>query len=52
VYGGFAAKVLVVRLHGLPGWVLPVTGGTLFALLIGLWYTSAVWFFRLVGLGF
>jgi hypothetical protein len=52
VYGGFAAKVLVVRLHGLPGWVLPVAGGTLFALLIGVWYTSAVWFFRLVGLGF
>lgn len=52
VYGAFAAKILVVRLHRYPGWVLPAAGGLLFATLIGVWYTSAFWFFRLVGLGF
>jgi hypothetical protein len=51
VYGAFAAKVLIVRLHRFPGWVLPLAGGTLFALLLGVWYTSALWFFRSVGLG-
>ena len=50
-YGAFAAKVLVVRLHRFPGWVLPTAGGLLFATLIAVWYTSAVWFFRLVGIG-
>ena len=28
---------------------LPTAGGLLFATLIAVWYTSAVWFFRLVG---
>lgn len=49
VYGAFAAKVLIVRLHRFPGWVLPTAGGLLFAVLIAVWYTSALWFFRLVG---
>ncbi|MGH3030529.1 MAG: DUF6529 family protein [Gaiellaceae bacterium] len=49
VYGAFAAKVLIVRLHRFPVWVLPTAGGLLFAALIGVWYTSALWFFRLVG---
>jgi hypothetical protein len=50
-YGAFAAKVLIVRLHNYPGWVLPTAGGLLFAVLIGVWYTSALWFLRLVGVG-
>ena len=50
-YGAFAAKVLVVRLHRFPVWVLPTAGGLLFAVLIALWYTSAVWFLRLAGVG-
>ena len=50
-FGAFAAKVLIVRLHRYPGWVLPTAGGLLFAVLIGVWYTSALWFFRLVGVG-
>ena len=45
VYGAFAAKVTVVRLHRFPGWVLPAAGGLLFAVLIGVWYTSAVWLY-------
>jgi cytochrome c553 len=45
VYGAFAAKVTIVRLHGFPRFVLPVAGGVLFATLIGVWYTSAVWLY-------
>lgn len=51
VYGGFAAKVLVVRLHRFPVWVLPTAGGLLFGVLVAVWYTSAIWLFRLVGVG-
>ena len=51
LYGAFTAKVLVVRLHRYPVWVLPTAGGLLFAVLIAVWYTSALWFFRLAGVG-
>jgi hypothetical protein len=52
-YGVFAVKVLFVRdHHSYPGWVLPVAGGTLFALLGTLWVTSAFWYFTTVGVGF
>ena len=47
VYGAFAAKVLIVRLHRFPVWVLPTAGGLLFSVLVAVWYTSAVWFFDL-----
>ena len=30
---------------GLPGWVLPVAGGLVFAALVGVFLTAAVWFF-------
>ena len=33
-------------------WVLPTAGGLLFAVLVAVWYTSTVWFFDLVGIGF
>jgi cytochrome c553 len=45
VYGGYAAKVTIVRLRRFPVPVLPVAGGLLFAILIGVWYTSAVWLY-------
>ena len=45
VYGGFAAKVTIVRLRRFPYLVLPVAGGLLFAVLIGVWYTSAAWLY-------
>jgi hypothetical protein len=48
-YGAFAAKITIVRLRRYPTAVLPLAGGLLFAALIGVWYTSALWFFRLVG---
>jgi len=44
-YGAFAAKVLIVRSKGLPGWALPVAGGVLFSALTVIWWTSSLWFF-------
>jgi mono/diheme cytochrome c family protein len=46
VYGAYASKVTIVRLHRFPRPVLPLAGGLLFALLIGVWYTSALWLYR------
>jgi Family of unknown function (DUF6529) len=45
-YGAFAAKILLVHSRRLPGWVLPVAGGTLAIILGVLWYTSALWFYN------
>jgi uncharacterized protein DUF6529 len=45
-YGAFAAKVLAVHSRRLPGWVLPVAGGTLAVVLGVLWYTSALWYYN------
>jgi hypothetical protein len=44
-YGAFTVKVLAVRSRRMPGWALPVAGGLVFSLLVGLWLTSALWFF-------
>jgi hypothetical protein len=46
VYGAYAAKVTIVRLHRFRRPVLPLAGGLLFALLIAVWYTSALWLYR------
>jgi cytochrome c553 len=46
VFGAFAAKVTIVRLHRFPRPVLPLAGGVLFTVLIGVWYTSALWLYR------
>ena len=43
-YGAFAAKVVVVRSHNLPGAALPVAGGLVFTALIAVWLTSGLWF--------
>jgi hypothetical protein len=48
-FGAFTIKVFAVRTQGLPGWVLPVAGGTVFAVLVLLWTTSSVWFWREFG---
>jgi hypothetical protein len=45
-YGAFAAKLIVVRSPRLPGWTLPVAGGTLITVVAVLWYTSALWYFN------
>ena len=44
-YGAFLVKVILVRSRGFAGWALPVAGGLLFAILLGLWLTSALYFF-------
>jgi hypothetical protein len=44
-YGAFAAKVLIVRSKGLPGWALPVAGGVVFGALTIMFWTSSFWFF-------
>jgi mono/diheme cytochrome c family protein len=45
VFGAFASKVTIVRLHRFPRYVLPVAGGLLFAVLVSVWWTSAVWLY-------
>ncbi len=45
-YGAFTAKVLIVQSRRLPGWALPVAGGTLALLILALWYTSAVYYYN------
>jgi hypothetical protein len=44
-FGAFAAKVVVVESKRLPGLSLPVAGGLLFAALVVIWLSSALWFF-------
>jgi hypothetical protein len=46
LYGALAAKVVVVRSRRLPGWTLPVAGGTLVALVVVLWYSAALWYYN------
>jgi hypothetical protein len=48
-YGVFAVKVMAVRGRRLAAWVLPLAGGTLLAVVVLLWMTSALWFFRTTG---
>jgi hypothetical protein len=44
-YGAIVTKVLAVRMHGLPERTLPLVGGFVFAVLVGIWLTSSFWFF-------
>lgn len=48
-FGTFTVKMLSLTKRGMPGWVLPVLGGAVFALLVLLWFTSAFWFFSTFG---
>ncbi len=50
LYGAFIAKVLIVRLDRFPAWALPIAGGVLFSVVLGLWLTSAAWFFSTHGI--
>lgn len=45
-YGAVAAKIIVVRSRRLPGWALPLAGGTLVTLVVALWYSAALWYFN------
>ena len=48
-YGAYAAKMLGLRINNLPGWVIPVLGGSLLGLIVVLWSTAALWFFTRTG---
>ena len=48
-YGAYAAKMVGLRVSGLPAWALPVLGGLTFGLFVLIWLTSAVWFFTRSG---
>jgi len=47
-YGAIATKLLALRTPRLPRWAIPVVGATLVATLVGVWLTSALWFFSTV----
>jgi hypothetical protein len=44
VFGAVVVKVVAVRSRRAPGWLLPVAGGLLFALLMLVVLTSAAWY--------
>ncbi|MEU6994256.1 DUF6529 family protein [Streptomyces sp. NPDC046465] len=48
-FGAFSAKMLLLRAERLPGWLLPLVAGAVLAALAVIWLTSALWFFRTVG---
>ena len=45
-YGAYTVKVLCVRSSRMPSWALQAVGGLVFAVLVGLWFTSSLWFFQ------
>jgi hypothetical protein len=49
LYGIFVAKFLLIRIDRAPGWMLPILGSALFTTILGLWLTSAYWWFHLYG---
>lgn len=51
-YGLFVCKMVVLTRSRTPGWVLPVAGAAVFTGLVGLWATSALWFFSNYGVSF
>jgi len=51
-FGALTTKVLVVRTRRMPRWALPLMGGLLFSALVTIWITSALWYFKDVGVKF
>jgi Family of unknown function (DUF6529) len=52
LFGAYAAKVTIVELRRFPVPVLPIAGGLLFTVLLIVWWTSSLWFFRTIDTGF
>jgi len=48
-FGFFTIKMLILPKRGLPNWTLPLAGALVFTVLVGLWFTSAFWFFSTFG---
>lgn len=51
-FGVFTVKMLALRRDDLPWWALPLIGGLALSALVGLWWTSSLWFFTAVGVTF
>ena len=49
-FGAFTVKMLILPKRGLPGWTLPLAGAAVFTVLVGLWFSSAFWFFSTFGI--
>jgi len=49
-YGAFTSKMLALRSAWLPGWTVPVLGGTVFTVFVLVWALSALWWFQLTGI--
>ena len=49
-YGAFATKVTLIHMPGRAGVWLPVIGGTVFAILVATWLTSAGWYIGTSGI--
>ena len=49
-YGAIVTKLLGLRARHLPPWGIPLLGGTVLTLLVGVWWTSSLWFFTTVGI--
>jgi len=49
-FGAFTVKMLILPKRGLPGWLVPTLGALVFTALIGVWFTSAFWFFSTFGI--
>ena len=45
-YGAYTVKVFTVRRIHQPVWMLPAIGAFTAALLVAIWWTSSLWFFR------
>ena len=48
-YGAYTAKMVGLRLDGLPKWALPVLGGAVLSLVVLTWLTASLWFFTRSG---
>lgn len=46
VYGAFVTKVIGLHTKRSPGWLVPVAGGVLFTVLVGVVLTSAGWYIQ------
>jgi hypothetical protein len=49
-FGAFTVKMLILPKRGVPGWALPIAGAVVFLALVGIWFTSAYWFFSTFGI--
>ena len=49
-FGAFTTKMLSLARPGVPERTLPIVGGLFFSALVGIWLTSALWFFTTFGL--